>query len=401
MKEKNNYLKGTLGAFLGAILFGIPWVIVYVYGGYILSILALLIAFGSFKFYKLFGGKITKKTSLIIIIVSVLTVSILTLGVIPNMLLLKEGYSVSLSNLKILYTDGKFMASLLKDYFISLIFTGLGISGIIANINKEAYMKNNKDNDKYLDSKTMDEQTIELKNIYGKFNAFNKDNAIPNSVLFNEMNAINKKSILNKFINEGIIINYKGKTYFDTEAMNDIDIAMSNAKKNKKKKTITTLVLTLIIILFSVIIGILSVDDKSDLNVQFDDVFITLPSTYVFSEDDSSENMYTYYSKDSNNIIDIIAILKEGYVNDYQISYIDMLEEDYKIIGVNDLENGFKVLYSSKDNNYIYCDYVYYYNEYAYAFIFASNEKNKSDEFLSESENIVNKVIFSNKKDTI
>lgn len=401
MKEKNNYLKGILGAFLGAILFGIPWVIVYVYGGYILSILALLIAFGSFKFYKLFGGKITKKTSLIIIIVSVLTVSILTLGVIPNMLLLKEGYSVSLSNLKILYTDGKFMASLLKDYFISLIFTGLGISGIIANINKEAYMKNNKANDKYLDSKTMDEQTIELKNIYGKFNAFNKDNAIPNSVLFNEMNAINKKSILNKFINEGIIINYKGKTYFDTEAMNDIDIAMSNAKKNKKKKIITTLILTLIIILFSVIIGILSVDDKSDLNVQFDDVFITLPSTYVFSEDDSSENMYTYYSKDSNNIIDIIAILKEGYVNDYQISYIDMLEEDYKIIEVNDLENGFKVLYSSKDNNYIYCDYVYYYNEYAYAFIFASNEKNKSDEFLSESENIVNKVIFSNKKDTI
>ena len=401
MKEKNNYLKGILGAFLGAILFGIPWVIVYVYGGYILSILALLIAFGSFKFYKLFGGKITKKTSLIIIIVSVLTVSILTLGVIPNMLLLKEGYSVSLSNLKILYTDGKFMASLLKDYFISLIFTGLGISGIIANINKEAYIKNNKANDKYLDSKTMDEQTIELKNIYGKFNAFNKDNAIPNSVLFNEMNAINKKSILNKFINEGIIINYKGKTYFDTEAMNDIDIALLNAKKNKKKKIITTIVLSLIIILFSVIIGILSIDDKSDLNVQFNDVFITLPSTYVFSEDDSSENMYTYYSNDSNNIIDIIAILKEGYVNDYQISYIDMLEEDYKIIEVNDLENGFKVLYSSKDNNYIYCDYVYYYNEYAYAFIFASNEKNKLDEFLVESENIVNKVIFSNKKDTI
>ena len=63
--KKNNYLKGILGAFLGAILFGIPWVIVYVYGEYILSILALLIAFGSFKFYKLFGGKITKKTSLI------------------------------------------------------------------------------------------------------------------------------------------------------------------------------------------------------------------------------------------------------------------------------------------------------------------------------------------------
>ena len=183
--------------------------------------------------------------------------------------------------------------------------------------------------------------------------------------------------------------------------MNDIDIALLNAKKNKKKKIITTIVLSLIIILFSVIIGILSIDDKSDLNVQFNDVFITLPSTYVFSEDDSSENMYTYYSNDSNNIIDIIAILKEGYVNDYQISYIDMLEEDYKIIEVNDLENGFKVLYSSKDNNYIYCDYVYYYNEYAYAFIFASNEKNKLDEFLVESENIVNKVIFSNKKDTI
>ena len=54
MKKSNNYFKSILGGVLGALLFGIPWVLVYVYGGYILSILALLIAFGTFKFYKLF-----------------------------------------------------------------------------------------------------------------------------------------------------------------------------------------------------------------------------------------------------------------------------------------------------------------------------------------------------------
>ena len=70
--KKNNAL-GILGAIIGAILFSIPWIIAYVYLNYILSLLAMVIAFGSFYFYKLFGGEVTKKTSIVVTISSLLS----------------------------------------------------------------------------------------------------------------------------------------------------------------------------------------------------------------------------------------------------------------------------------------------------------------------------------------
>ena len=395
MKKSNNYFKSILGGVLGALLFGIPWVLVYVYGGYILSILALLIAFGAFKFYILFGGIVTKKTGLIITIISLLTVTFLTLVVIPNMLLLKDGYLINLSNFKILYNSKDFVSSLMRDYAISLVFTGLGISGIIANINKEAYIKNTKTEEEYLDNKDSDEQIKEIRKIYEKYNAINKENAIPNSVLFSEMNAINKNLLLNKIINDGLIVKHKGKTYFDIEADEDIDKQIINAKRNKKRKLISTILLSFIFIFFAIIIGLVSGEENNDLNVNFNKINIILPNTYTFSSDDSSENLYTYYSNNESNIIDIIALLKEDYIDDYKDSYVIMLEEDYDVTKVEDTDNGFKVQYTS-DNNYYFVDYVYYINDEVYAVIFATNGNNDLNEFLTETEKIVK--TFNSKK---
>lgn len=395
MKKSNNYFKSILGGVLGALLFGIPWVLVYVYGGYILSILALLIAFGAFKFYKLFGGIVTKKTGLIITIISILTLTFLTLVVIPNMLLLKDGYLINLSNFKILYNSKDFISSLMRDYVISLVFTGLGISGIIANINKEAYIKNIKTEEEYLDNKDSDEQIKKIRKIYEKYNAINKENAIPNSVLFSEMNAINKNLLLNKIINDGLIVKYKGRTYFDIEADEDIDKQIINAKRNKKRKLISTILLSFIFIFFAIIIGLVSGEENNDLNVNFNKINIILPNTYTFSSDGSSENLYTYYSNNESNIIDIIALLKEDYIDDYKDSYVIMLEEDYDVTKVEDTDNGFKVQYTS-DNNYYFVDYVYYINDEVYAVIFATNENNDLNEFLTETEKIVK--TFNSKK---
>ena len=395
MKKSNNYFKSILGGVLGALLFGIPWVLVYVYGGYILSILALLIAFGTFKFYKLFGGIVTKKTGLIITIISLVTVTFLTLVVIPNMLLLKDGYLINLSNFKILYNSKDFVSSLMRDYVISLVFTGLGISGIIANINKEAYIKNTKTEEEYLDNKDSDEQIKEIRKIYEKYNAINKENAIPNSVLFGEMNAINKNLLLNKIINGGLIVKHKGRTYFDIEADEDIDKQIINAKRNKKRKLISTILLSFIFIFFAIIIGLVSGEENNDLNVNFNKINIILPNTYTFSSDDSSENLYTYYSNNESNIIDIIALLKEDYIDDYKDSYVIMLEEDYDVTKVEDTDNGFKVQYTS-DNNYYFVDYVYYINDEVYAVIFATNGNNDLNEFLTETEKIVK--TFNSKK---
>lgn len=388
MEKSNNCFKSIFGGVLGALLFGIPWVLVYVYGGYILSILALLIAFGAFKFYKLFGGIVTKKTSIVITIISLLTVTFLTLVVIPNMLLLKDGYLISLSNFKILYNSKDFVLSIMRDYVISLVFTGLGISGIIANINKEAYIKDTGTEKEYLDNKDNDEQIREIRKIYEKYNATNKENTIPNSVLFGEMNAINKNLLLNKFINDGLIVKHKGRTYFDIEADEDIDKQIANSKRNKKRKLISTVLLSFIFIFFAIIIGAVSGEDNSDLNVNFNKINIILPNTYTFSSDDSSENLYTYYSNNESNIIDIIALLKEDYIDDFKENYIITLEEDYDVTEVGDTDGGFKVQYAS-DNNYYFIDYVYYINDEVYAVIFATNGNNDLNEFLTETEKIV------------
>lgn len=64
--EKNNYLKGVIAVFIGGLIFGLPWALVYIYAGYIMSLLATLIAFGAYLFYKKSKAKVTKKTSLII-----------------------------------------------------------------------------------------------------------------------------------------------------------------------------------------------------------------------------------------------------------------------------------------------------------------------------------------------
>ena len=62
----NKFFKGIIGSVLGAIIFSIPWILIYVYANYILSILAAIIAYGSLLFYKKFGGEITKKTGVFI-----------------------------------------------------------------------------------------------------------------------------------------------------------------------------------------------------------------------------------------------------------------------------------------------------------------------------------------------
>ena len=136
-KQNNNYILGIIGALLGALIASIPWVLVYVYGNMILSLLAIIIALGAVKGYKLLKGKLDKKTPIIIIVISLLAVTLSTLVIIPALLLIKDGFELSISNMNLLYDSSEFMSALLKDYVISLIFTALGISGVIAKVKGE------------------------------------------------------------------------------------------------------------------------------------------------------------------------------------------------------------------------------------------------------------------------
>lgn len=89
MKEKS-YLTGIIGALLGGFIATIPWVLMYVYGGMILSLLAIIIALGALKGYQLFNGKVDNKLPFIIAVISVLAVTVSTFVIIPYLLILKE-----------------------------------------------------------------------------------------------------------------------------------------------------------------------------------------------------------------------------------------------------------------------------------------------------------------------
>ena len=134
MKDENNNLLGILGAILGAFVGAIPWILVYVYGNLMFSILAFIIALVSFKGYTLLKGKVTKNTPVIIGVISVLTVIISTLIIIPGLILAKKGFDVNIKSIISLYNSSTFVFAIIRDLVIAIIFTILGISGVINQI---------------------------------------------------------------------------------------------------------------------------------------------------------------------------------------------------------------------------------------------------------------------------
>lgn len=137
MEKSESRVLGILGAFLGGLLATLPWILVYVYGNMMFSALAIIIAFVALKGYKLFHGKQDKYLAITIAIISIMVVSIATFIIIPFWLLAKEGFEVSFTNFSILYSSEKFTAAIFRDYVISVLFTVLGISGIVKTLKEQ------------------------------------------------------------------------------------------------------------------------------------------------------------------------------------------------------------------------------------------------------------------------
>lgn len=210
-KQNNGYLLGIVGALIGGAIGTLPWILCYVYANMMYSILAIVIAIGAFKGYELMKGKLDKKVPIIIAAISVLAITIATLVVIPHLLLIKEYGKTSMELFNTLYAFDEFKSAIIQDYIYSLLFTGLGISGVIANIKRGIANGDSKIDLTAPAYTPTNDEISEIKEIFEKKNATNKDNTISKDTVKDEIKG--KEQVFNYLKARGIIVS-KNKGYY-------------------------------------------------------------------------------------------------------------------------------------------------------------------------------------------
>lgn len=340
---KRNFL-AMIGALLGGLIATMPWVLVYVYGNMMFSILAVFVAIGALFGYQLFKGKINKYLPIKIVLVSLLSITIATLVIIPCLLLTHEGAVVNFNNFKYLYSDSDFITGIISDYVVSVLFTLLGISGVIKTIKKQ--VANNSDNIKIDLSNGNDKKDrMLIKKILLDNNAIDSDSAY----IFSDEDNINGDTLRILFNSGEVVKVDEDKYYYDSKK------EVENKKHNKKIMIVVGVVLL-------VVIGILVffVNRNSDNKTQ-ELIKYTVPSgykkyddkeggyLYVFNNDLSGDlgyidvynidGEYVYSTEFINNIM--ISIEKEGIVVDtdeftnkynYKVVYFEVDIDDYSMM---------------------------------------------------------------------
>lgn len=221
---KRSYLTGIIGGLIGGFIATIPWVLMYVYGNMILAVLSIIIAIGVLKGYQLFKGKVNKSLPVIIVLISVLAITVSTFVIIPMLLLSKEGLAVDFEKLQILYEYDEFVSALIKDYVISLIFTALGISGVVANVKKqidEGETKNIKATINNEDASTTNvinnknqENIAMVKEAFVKLNAMDKLTAVDKEEVLSQIDNPNAEAAFRGLVTQQIIVKHHKKYYF-------------------------------------------------------------------------------------------------------------------------------------------------------------------------------------------
>lgn len=335
--KKTSYITGILGAILGGAIASIPWVLMYVYGNMILSLLAVIIGAGAFYGYKLCKGKMDTKLPIIIMIISIVIVTIITFAVIPLLLLKHNGYYVSMENLKTLYQNSEWFSAIIRDYIISVVFTLLGASAVTSSIKKQLLA--NSENIT-LDLSNQDEQqklkndAIEvIKPIFEKYNAVDKENTMTKEEVLAETEGPSGKIYFSFLKNSGIIKKVKGKYYYSVE---DED------KKQKRKVNVWFIITTIILVILA--FGIVFQDNSTNNSNQTEntDLSFQAPQGWVAYQGYSEETGWTFYksisaptvkenNEEATNTIDYSqypAMLNVVYSKNDEATSIDELKTD-------------------------------------------------------------------------
>ena len=284
---EKSYAKGILGAILGGLVASLPWILAYVYGNMIIAALAIIIAIGALKGYQILNGKVDKKLPIIIAIISLLCVTISTLVIIPLLLLLKEGVGASLTNLELLYSDSEFFAALMGDYVVSVLFTILGMSGVIKTIKTEIENSKDKDNIKVEIGNGTKQDREKIIQYFLTKNAVDANTATE----IEETAELNENALA-LLIQNAVIIKKGEKYYYSFE--ND-----EKNKKTEKKSAIFVGIFIAILVGLMVFFG-LSDSKENEIDTSYrapKDITFEISDQYIEHTEEGTVNEWYYLHK--------------------------------------------------------------------------------------------------------
>lgn len=421
---KKNSILSYVGGFVGALIGTIPWVLMYVYGNYIVSLLAFVIAFCSFKGYTLLGGEKQKNTWLVISAFSIIAVTISTFITIPILLNFDNGLGLSFTAFLNLYETEEFVKALLSDYVVSLIFAILGISIIIPKIKNEVEQET--------ESKKYSEEDIKkVMDIFKSHQALNKQSAISKSELAKEIDIVANKELLANLKRRRIIVGNQ-KMYLDEKAYADIEYS----NKVIKKHTIKVVILSILIALLLLFILILVIPEEylessnnnsnnnSSENNQTNDGYkrysildyarYELPEYLVIYEDNTNNSYYeenAFYSITytplktyrDDPVFDTVFVdyIPDYYYDDfaeYREYIFESSDDEYQVLEVNLLEDLYDYevieIKAESSSGRLYYDYYLYYNNDSLFFEFISGIDYDIDKFQEEIANTLKSAEF-------
>ncbi len=414
---KNNYVLGALGALVGAFIGAIPWILMYVFGNMMYSLLAILIVLCSFYGYKLTKAKIDKKVPVILSIASFISITVTMFVIIPMCLMAKEGMPISMEDFVTLYQYDEFTSAMIQDYIVALLFCLVVIGGIVYNLNKQIKEGKESKDIKLLSNDVSNEvfsnEDIEkVKAVFEKSDAMTKNHTISKELvmeeLYKEFDEQKANGIFN-YLKAQRIIKKKSRQYYFSEKAQ---------KSTWHRYGITSLktfviVMVLAIIIAGVIIFVENDTNNDNLNelqdsaltdttrsnvydVGVDNIKLEFPediviltqeeTAYYFGEMYASAYDCLAMSSDFSKMVMVFSDEKSNYDVEYTAEEYLKAALDNAEIEVKEQEISGHTFYMAEQtyeeddgNSYVEADYVYDAGDRFICMIFDSLESDRID----------------------
>ena len=416
MKEKvsikENSILPIIGAIIGALIGIIPIILIYmkIENINILS-LVTIVPILEFYIYKLFNGKVNRKLSTKLLIITITTAVLGAFIIIPIQLILKAKLDINFNSIKSIYLNKNIYLRVIEDCIILLMFSLLGMY-IINNIIKRKILLNVTDINLFSrdikEKHEFKEKSINiLKKYFEKNDAMQKENSVSKEVIIKDIKNIDKIESYWEYLKELKIINKNKKEYY-YEEKNE-----SNIKSFVGiNKIIIAIILTIIVTIF-MNLGFGSVINRKFNEVNTNILKFKINANWNLLKEDIEKNQWEYYkyteveniSRENYHSPEIIKISYNRYekqklksINELKETLEKYMKEflNYNDYSINIFETSKKYevleLIMKQEKNTEICYYVY--KDGRMVYITAITE-NKDDEIINKLKHDAKEVVNS------